>query len=72
MTLQQDISKVSLYNVVELFHSGSNIVIFNIVYLSKHKLWPYNQMRVILIAIGMHTKPCIASLAFKACSWELL
>ena len=28
-------------------------------------------MRVILIAIGMHTKPCIASLAFTACDWEL-
>ena len=26
-------------------------------------------MRVILIAIGMHTKPCIASLAFTACKW---
>ena len=23
-----------------------------------------------LIAIGMHTKPCIASLAFIACNWE--
>ena len=29
-------------------------------------------MHVILIAIGMHTKPCIASLAFTACNWELL
>ena len=28
-------------------------------------------MRVILIAIGMHTKPCIASPAFTACKWEL-
>ena len=28
-------------------------------------------MRAILIAIGMHTKPCIASLAFTACNWEL-
>ena len=27
-------------------------------------------MRVILIAIEMHTKPCIASLAFTACNWE--
>ena len=27
-------------------------------------------MRVILIAIGMHTKPCIASLAFKLCIWQ--
>ena len=27
-------------------------------------------MRAILIAIGMHTKPCIASLAFTACNWE--
>ena len=27
-------------------------------------------MRVILIAIGMHTKPYIASLAFTACNWE--
>ena len=27
-------------------------------------------MRVILIAIGMHTKPCIASLAFTARNWE--
>ena len=26
-------------------------------------------MRVILIAIGMHTKPCIAFLAFTACNW---
>ena len=29
-------------------------------------------MRVILITIGMHTKPCIASLAFIACNWESL
>ena len=29
-------------------------------------------MCVILIAIGIHTKPCIASLAFIACNWELL
>ena len=29
-------------------------------------------MRVILIAIGMHTNSCIASLAFIACNWELL
>ena len=27
-------------------------------------------MRVILIAIGMHTKPGIASLTFTACNWE--
>ena len=27
-------------------------------------------MRVILIAIGMHTKPCIVSLGFTACKWE--
>ena len=29
-------------------------------------------MRVILIAIGMHTNLCIVSLAFIACNWELL
>ena len=29
-------------------------------------------MRVILIAIGMHTNLWIASLAFMACNWELL
>ena len=29
-------------------------------------------MHVILIAIGMHIKPCIASLAFTACNWESL
>ena len=29
-------------------------------------------MHVILIAIGLHTKPCNASLAFMACNWELL
>ena len=29
-------------------------------------------MHVIFIAIGMHTNPCIASLAFIACNWELL
>ena len=28
-------------------------------------------MRVILIAVGMHTKPYIASPAFTACNWEL-
>ena len=28
-------------------------------------------MRVILITVGMHTKPCIASLAFTAFNWEL-
>ena len=27
-------------------------------------------MRVILIAIGMHAKPCITSLAFTASNWE--
>ena len=27
-------------------------------------------MRVILIAVGMHTNPCIASSAFTACNWE--
>ena len=27
-------------------------------------------MHVILIAIGMHTKPCIASLAFITRNWE--
>ena len=27
-------------------------------------------MHVILILIEMHTKPCIASLAFTACKWE--
>ena len=27
-------------------------------------------MCVILIAIGMHTKPCTAFLAFTACNWE--
>ena len=27
-------------------------------------------MHVILIVIGMHTKPCIASLAFTAFNWE--
>ena len=29
-------------------------------------------MRVILIVIGMHTNPYIASLAFIACNYELL
>ena len=29
-------------------------------------------MSLILIAIGMHTKPCIASLAFTAYDWESL
>ena len=29
-------------------------------------------MRVILITIEMRTNPCIASLAFIACKWELL
>ena len=29
-------------------------------------------MCVMLIAIGMHAKPCIASLAFTACNWEFL
>ena len=29
-------------------------------------------MHVILIAIGMHTKPFIASLAFTTYSWKLL
>jgi len=29
-------------------------------------------MHVILIAIGMHTNPCIVSLAFQACDWKLL
>ena len=29
-------------------------------------------MCVILITVGMHTKLCIASLAFTACDWESL
>ena len=29
-------------------------------------------MHVILIAIGMHAKPCITSLVFTACNWKLL
>ena len=28
-------------------------------------------MRVILITVGMHTKPRVASPAFTACKWEL-
>ena len=54
-----------------LLHSEFNGVIFNFVGQRNHKLWPYNEMRVILIAIEMHTKPCIASLAFTTCNWEL-
>ena len=71
-------SKVRLYELgyictlLELpFHSESiaNSVIFNFKHLRSRKLWPYN---VILIAIGMHTNPYIASLAIIACNWELL
>ena len=29
-------------------------------------------MSVILIIIGMHTKPCNGTLAFTACNWGLL
>ena len=75
LTLQQDILKVSLYILGHiytflkaLFYSESNGVIFNFLGQRNHKLWPYNCMRVILIAVGMHTKPCIAS---PACNWEL-
>ena len=78
MILQQDVSKVSLYNLryictflKSLFYSELNGVIFNFVGQRNHKLWPYNSIFVILIAIGMHTKPCNASLAFTACKWEL-
>ena len=49
MTLKQDISKVSLHNFGYIctllespLYSEANSVIFNIVYLSKHKLWQYN------------------------------
>ena len=77
LTLQQDVRKVSLYILGYiciflklLFYSKSNGVIFNLVGQRNHKLWPYNYMRVILIAIGMHTKPCIASLVFTACNYE--
>ena len=93
LTLQQDVCKISLYILghictflKSLFYSESNGVIFNFVGQRKHKLWPYNLMRVILIAVGMHTnlmrviliavgmhtklKPCIASPAFTACNWE--
>ena len=52
------------------FCSESKSVIFNFVHLNSHMLWAYNY--VILIAIGMYAKPCIGSLAFKACNWELL
>ena len=44
MTLQQDVSKVSPYNlgyILELlFYSESNNVIFNFVGQRYHKLWP--------------------------------
>ena len=49
MILQQDVSKVSLYNLryiytflKSLFYSESNGVIFNFVSQWNHKLWPYN------------------------------
>ena len=48
-TLQQDVSKVSLYNLgyncalLELpFHSELKGIIFNFAQLTKHKLWLYN------------------------------
>ena len=79
MALQQDFSKVSLYKLGYIctllespFHSESNNVMFIFKHLSSRKLWQYNYMRVILIAIGMHTNICIVSLAFIACNWGLL
>ena len=49
MTLQQDVSKVSLYNLgymctllESLFYSESNGVIFNFAGQRYYKLWPYN------------------------------
>ena len=74
MTLQQDISEVGFYNLGYIyalpciripFYSESNSVIFNYVHFSNHKLWSYNFNR----HIG---KPCIASLTFTACNWELV
>ena len=77
LTLQQDVCKVSLYILghiytflKSLFYSESNGGIFNFVGQWNHKLWPYNQMCVILITVGMHTKPRVASPAFTACKWE--
>ena len=49
LTLQQDVGKVSLYNLGYictflklLFYSELNGVIFNFVGQRNHKLWPYN------------------------------
>ena len=59
MTLHQDASEVSLYNLgyictllESLFYSESNGAIFNFVGQRNHKLRPYNYMHVILMAIG--------------------
>ena len=68
MTLQQDVSKVSAYNLgyictlLELLcHSESNGSI-----LTLYAKVTINYGRIIATA-GMHTKPCIASLAFTTC-----
>ena len=49
LTLQQDVRKVSLYNLEYictffklLFYSELNGIIFNFVGQRNHKLWPYN------------------------------
>ena len=49
MTLQQDVSKVSSYNLgytctllESPFHSESNSAILNFVRQRNHKLWQYN------------------------------
>ena len=53
MTLQQDVSKVSLItwdvflHYQNRFYSESNGVIFKFVHQRSHKLWSYNQIRVI-------------------------
>ena len=66
MTLQQDVPKVSLYNLGYRCFILSRMVLFSTLYANG--IISYGRIRVILIAIGMHTKPCIASLAFTACN----
>ena len=54
----------------------SRIVLFNSVQCSICKIWWYNYICVILIAIRMQTKSsgvcCVSFVTFEPCNWELV
>ena len=67
-----DVSKISPYNLgyictfLESLSQSELMKVFSTFYAKLTT--SYGR----IIAIGMHIKPCIASLAFTTCNWEML